>query len=66
MSPTVARMTSSGVVNPITNVDLRLMDVIGYDRVTPTPEPSTIMLLGAGSLPGRREQIYAIASRGFG
>ena len=32
-----------------------------------TQGPSApIMLLGAGSLPGRREQIYAIASRGFG
>ena len=32
-----------------------------------TQGPSApIMLLGAGSLPGRREQIYAIASRGVG
>jgi PEP-CTERM motif len=35
--------SSSGVVNNVTNVDLRLIDVIGYDRVA-VPEPSTIAL----------------------
>jgi hypothetical protein len=39
--------SSSGVQNPLTLVDLRAMDVIGYDRTfaAPVPEPSTGMLL---------------------
>ena len=44
------QFSSSGVVNNVTNVDLRLMDVIGYDRVA-VPEPSTIVL-GVLSLVG--------------
>jgi hypothetical protein len=37
--------SSSGVSNPVTAVDLREMDVLGYDAV---PEPSTLSLFGAG------------------
>jgi hypothetical protein len=33
-----------GVLNPVTDVDLRLMDVIGYDRA-PVPEPAGILAL---------------------
>jgi hypothetical protein len=33
-----------GVTNPVSDVDLRLMDVIGYDR-TPVPEPAGIVAL---------------------
>ncbi|PYM96156.1 MAG: hypothetical protein DME04_02595 [Candidatus Rokuibacteriota bacterium] len=34
--------------------------------LTPGGQSAPIMLLGAAGLPGRREQIHAIASRGFG
>ena len=44
------QFSSSGVVNPVTTVDLRLMDVIGYDRVFPAPEPSSFVLGGLGLL----------------
>jgi hypothetical protein len=39
--------SNSGVQNPLTLVDFRVMDVIGYDRTfaAPVPEPSTGMLL---------------------
>jgi hypothetical protein len=37
------QFSSSGVTNPVSNVDLRLMDVIGYDRIG-VPEPSTLIL----------------------
>jgi PEP-CTERM motif-containing protein len=40
----------SGVTNPVSDVDLREMDVIGYDRVVATPEPSTGILLISGLL----------------
>ena len=42
--------SSSGVQNPLTVVDLRAMDVIGYDRTSGVPEPSTglLLLVGAG------------------
>ena len=43
------QFSSSGVVNNVTNVDLRLIDVIGYDRVA-VPEPSTIVLGALGLL----------------
>ena len=40
------QFSNSGVVNGLSNVDLRLMDVIGYD-LAPVPEPSRpIALLG--------------------
>ena len=45
------QFSSSGVVNPVSIVDLRAMDVIGYDRVASvvgTPEPSTFFLVAAG------------------
>ena len=42
------QFANSGVVNGVTNVDLRLMDVIGYDRIV--PEPSTLVLAGLGGL----------------
>ncbi len=39
--------SSSGVLNALTPVDLRLMDAIGYDRIA-TPEPSTVALGALG------------------
>ena len=41
--------SNSGVQNPLTLVDLRAMDVIGYDRTSVVPEPSTGMLLLAAT-----------------
>jgi hypothetical protein len=43
-----------GVVNPVSQVGLQSMDVIGYDRVSvaTTPEPATGVLLFAGLLAG--------------
>lgn len=38
--------SSSGVSNPVSATDLRVMDVIGYDLAT--PEPATMALIGAG------------------
>jgi hypothetical protein len=38
---------SNGAFNPVSQTDLREMDVIGYDRVT-TPEPSSLLLLACG------------------
>jgi hypothetical protein len=50
--------SSPGVQNPLTQVGLRAMDVIGYDRTSAVPEPSTGMLLfvaaGLAGLIGRR------------
>jgi len=40
------QFSNSGVVNPVTDVDLRLMDVIGYDRIA-VPEPTSGALLAA-------------------
>jgi len=40
-----------GVTNPVSDVDLREMDVIGYNRVV-TPEPSTGILLISGLVAG--------------
>jgi hypothetical protein len=49
------QFSNSGVTNPVSDVDLRYMDVIGYDRVaTPTPEPVSAVLL-----------IFALASGGI-
>jgi hypothetical protein len=42
----INQFSSSGVINGLTPVDLRLMDVIGYDRVV--PEPATNILLAGG------------------
>jgi hypothetical protein len=41
------QFSSSGVVNAVSAVDLRELDVIGYDFAS-TPEPGTMALLGAG------------------
>jgi hypothetical protein len=38
---------TADVVNPVSNVDLRELDVIGYDRVA-VPEPSAVALLSVG------------------
>jgi hypothetical protein len=49
--------SSDSVANPVTDVDLRVMDVIGYDRITgqgpppsTVPEPASLTLLGIGVL----------------
>jgi hypothetical protein len=42
------QFSNSGVTNPVTAVDLRLMDVIGYDGL---PEPSSSLLLLGSGLP---------------
>jgi hypothetical protein len=40
------QFSGSGVVNPVSDVDLRELDVIGYDRLlAPVPEPKQIGLL---------------------
>src|SRR5262249_8302200 len=40
------QFANSGVTNPVSDVDLQAMDVIGYDRVAAlVPEPSTATLL---------------------
>ena len=39
--------SSSGVANPLTAIDFRVMDVLGYDKiavVSGTPEPGTLAL----------------------
>ena len=41
------QFSNSGVLNPVTVVDLRLMDVIGYDRIA-VPEPTAGALLAMG------------------
>jgi hypothetical protein len=43
------QFSSSGVVNPVSMVDLRLMDVIGYNLIA-VPEPSTAVLGGLALL----------------
>jgi hypothetical protein len=42
------QFSNSGVINPVSDVDLREMDVIGYDRSFggAVPEPSSVFLLG--------------------
>jgi hypothetical protein len=35
-------------VNPVSDVDLRELDVIGYDRIVATPEPASAILLLSG------------------
>jgi len=53
------------VMNALTTVDLRTMDVIGYDRVI--PEPSTGMLLmsalAVGGLVHRRKKCQEVVAR---
>jgi hypothetical protein len=47
--------SNSGVVNPMTAVDLQVMDVIGYNRVSgaaAVPEPSTGLLFFSALLAG--------------
>src|SRR5262249_20382363 len=42
-----------GVVNPVSAVDVRVMDVIGYDLIQQTPavpEPSALWVAGLGAL----------------
>jgi hypothetical protein len=39
------QFSDSEVINPVSDVDLREMDVIGYDRVSAVPEPSSVFLL---------------------
>jgi len=47
---TFNQFSNSGVVNGISEVDLRLMDVLGYDRITvPEPASGTLILLGLGA-----------------
>lgn len=44
------QFSNSGVTNGVSDVDLRQMDVLGYDRlrVVATPEPSTLALVFSG------------------
>jgi len=44
------QFSNSGVTNAVSDVDLREMDVIGYDRVAATPEPPTGILFISGLL----------------
>ena len=51
---------TAGVENDLSAADLTALDVIGYDRITTTPEPGTSALLGAGLFAGacaRRRRI---------
>jgi hypothetical protein len=40
------QFSNSGVTNPVSAVDLRLMDVLGYDSAV--PEPATVSLVALG------------------
>jgi len=42
------QFSNSGVVNPVSAVDLREMDVLGYDLVAATPEPGSVVLVLSG------------------
>jgi hypothetical protein len=48
------QFSNSGVVNPVSSVDLRLLDVIGYDRAPQVlvPEPATILSASMACLMG--------------
>lgn len=56
------QFSSSGVVNPISAIDLQLMDALGYD-VAPVPEPTTATLiipaLAAGIFIRRRIRVQS-------
>ena len=44
------QFSGPGVVNPVTGVDIRLMDVLGYDPIL-VPEPATgTLLVAAGTI----------------
>jgi hypothetical protein len=53
------QFANSGVSNPVSTVDLRVMDVIGYDRVVPEPGTGSLVVLGVGAaaLARRRKPI---------
>jgi PEP-CTERM motif-containing protein len=42
------QFSGSGVVNGVSAVDLRFMDVLGYDLASPVPEPATVSLVALG------------------
>lgn len=43
------QFSNSGVTNPVTLVDLQLLDVLGYDLIE-GPEPSTMLMMSLGGL----------------
>jgi len=43
------QFSNSGIVNGISTVDLRVMDVIGYDRIIPEPSTGALLLVGLGA-----------------
>jgi len=54
------QFSNSGVTNPVSNVDLRELDVIGYDRViSPEPASAIFLLLGLAALGGLRRKKQA-------
>ncbi len=59
--------TPGVVINP--NNELRLLDVIGYDRAAPVPEPASVLTLGVGIVAvlvrrrGRRAACVATVSK---
>jgi hypothetical protein len=53
------QFSNSGVVNPVSDVDLRLMDVIGYDRVVPEPTTGALLLAALGGATFIRRKLRA-------
>jgi hypothetical protein len=53
------QFSNSGVNNSVSVVDLRTMDVIGYDRVIPEPGTGSLIVLGlvASVFARRRKQV---------